>query len=95
MMTDNLQYAWLIIYLFALMSLLIYGMNCYLLLIFYFLKSPAALRQHQEIKENFFRNVPRQDWPQVTIQLPVYNERYVVKRLIQSVCRFDYPNGKI
>jgi cellulose synthase/poly-beta-1,6-N-acetylglucosamine synthase-like glycosyltransferase len=91
MMTDNIQYAWLIIYLFALMSLFIYGMNCYLLLIFYFLKSPAALRQHQEIKEKFFRNVPRQDWPQVTIQLPLYNERYVVKRLIQSVCRFDYP----
>ena len=91
MMTENIQYALLIIYLFALMSLFIYGMNCYLLLIFYFLKRPAALRQHQEIKEKFFRNVPRQDWPQVTIQLPVYNERYVVKRLIQSVCRFDYP----
>jgi cellulose synthase/poly-beta-1,6-N-acetylglucosamine synthase-like glycosyltransferase len=91
MMTENIQYAWLIIYLFALMSLFIYGMNCYLLMIFYFLKSPAALRQHQKIKEKFFRNVPRKDWPRVTIQLPVYNERYVVKRLIQSVCRFDYP----
>jgi cellulose synthase/poly-beta-1,6-N-acetylglucosamine synthase-like glycosyltransferase len=91
MMTDNIQYACLIIYLLALMSLFIYGMNCYLLMLFYFLKSPAALRKHQAIKEKFFRNVPQKDWPQVTIQLPVYNERYVVKRLIQSVCRFDYP----
>ena len=91
MMTNHIQYAWLIIYLFALMSLFIYGMNCYLLMIFYFLKSPAALRQHQEIKEKFFRNVAQKDWPRVTIQLPVYNERYVVKRLIESVCRFDYP----
>jgi len=91
MMTDNIQYACLIIYLLALMSLFIYGMNCYLLMFFYFLKSPAALRKHQAIKEKFFRNVPQKDWPQVTIQLPVYNERYVVKRLIQSVCRFDYP----
>ncbi len=90
-MTDNIQYAWLIIYLLALMSLFIYGMNCYLLMIFYLLKSSKARRQHQEIKEIFFRNVPEKDWPQVTIQLPVYNERYVVRRLIQSVCRFDYP----
>jgi cellulose synthase/poly-beta-1,6-N-acetylglucosamine synthase-like glycosyltransferase len=60
-------------------------------MIFYFLKSPKARRQHQEIKEKFFRNVPPKDWPSVTVQLPVFNERYVVKRLIQSVCRFDYP----
>ena len=36
-------------------------------------------------------NFPAKDWPTVTIQLPIYNERYVVKRLIESVCRFDYP----
>ncbi|MGD2015550.1 MAG: glycosyltransferase, partial [Desulfobacterales bacterium] len=91
MMTDNIQYACLIIYLLALVSLFIYGMNCYLLMIFYFLKSPKARKQHQEIKEKYFRDVPPKDWPVVTIQLPIFNERYVVKRLIQTVCRFDYP----
>lgn len=29
--------------------------------------------------------------PKVTIQLPVYNEMYVVERLIDSVCKIDYP----
>jgi cellulose synthase/poly-beta-1,6-N-acetylglucosamine synthase-like glycosyltransferase len=29
--------------------------------------------------------------PRVTIQLPIYNELYVVERLIDSVCRIDYP----
>lgn len=29
--------------------------------------------------------------PRVTIQLPVYNEMYVVERLISSVCKIDYP----
>ncbi|MCU0434040.1 MAG: glycosyltransferase [Bacteroidia bacterium] len=29
--------------------------------------------------------------PFVTIQLPVYNERYVVERLIDAVCRIRYP----
>ena len=29
--------------------------------------------------------------PVVTVQLPVYNEMYVVERLISSVCGIDYP----
>jgi len=29
--------------------------------------------------------------PRVTIQLPMYNEMYVAERLIDAVCRIDYP----
>jgi cellulose synthase/poly-beta-1,6-N-acetylglucosamine synthase-like glycosyltransferase len=29
--------------------------------------------------------------PRVTVQLPVYNEMYVVERLIEAVCRIEYP----
>jgi cellulose synthase/poly-beta-1,6-N-acetylglucosamine synthase-like glycosyltransferase len=29
--------------------------------------------------------------PKVTIQLPIYNEQYVVERIIKSVCEIDYP----
>ncbi len=32
--------------------------------------------------------------PFVTIQLPVYNEKYVVKRLIESACNINYPREK-
>ena len=37
------------------------------------------------------------DWgaPSVTIQLPIYNEKYVAKRLIDSVCNLDYPKDKM
>ncbi|MBC5772916.1 glycosyltransferase [Pontibacter sp. KCTC 32443] len=35
------------------------------------------------------------DWPTVTVQLPVYNERYVVSRLIDAVAAFDYPKDKL
>jgi cellulose synthase/poly-beta-1,6-N-acetylglucosamine synthase-like glycosyltransferase len=31
----------------------------------------------------------------VTIQLPLYNELYVVERLIQTVCEIDYPKDKL
>ncbi|HYL36644.1 MAG TPA: glycosyltransferase [Bryobacteraceae bacterium] len=29
--------------------------------------------------------------PRVTVQLPIYNERYVVERLIEEVTKMDYP----
>jgi cellulose synthase/poly-beta-1,6-N-acetylglucosamine synthase-like glycosyltransferase len=31
-------------------------------------------------------------WPKVTIQLPIYNERYVVERLVEAISRIDYPS---
>jgi len=35
------------------------------------------------------------EWPSVLIQLPVFNERYVVERLIDATCRLDYPKEKL
>lgn len=31
----------------------------------------------------------------VTIQLPIYNEMYVVERLIDDICQLDYPHEKL
>jgi cellulose synthase/poly-beta-1,6-N-acetylglucosamine synthase-like glycosyltransferase len=33
--------------------------------------------------------------PRVTVQLPVFNEMYVVERLIESVCKLDYPRDHL
>jgi len=35
------------------------------------------------------------EWPVVTVQLPVYNEMYVVERLIAAVCEIDYPKDRL
>lgn len=37
----------------------------------------------------------KEDLPMVTIQLPLYNELYVVERLIDCICQFDYPKEKM
>jgi len=34
-------------------------------------------------------------WPVVTVQLPIFNERYVAGRLIDAVCNFDYPREQL
>ena len=33
--------------------------------------------------------------PVVTIQLPLYNEMYVADRLIEAVCRIEYPRERL
>jgi cellulose synthase/poly-beta-1,6-N-acetylglucosamine synthase-like glycosyltransferase len=33
--------------------------------------------------------------PRVTVQLPIYNERYVVTRLIRAACALDYPRDRL
>jgi len=42
--------------------------------------------------------VPRSRWealPRVTVQLPIFNEMYVVERLIAAVCELDYPRESL
>lgn len=34
-------------------------------------------------------------WPAVTVQLPVFNERNVVARVVESASRLDYPREKL
>jgi len=35
------------------------------------------------------------DLPRITVQLPIFNEQYVVDRLLDAVCRLDYPKEKL
>lgn len=53
------------------------------------------------VDEATFSSAPKQEvedmnspWPFVTIQLPIYNELYVVERLIDNIARFDYPRDR-
>lgn len=38
---------------------------------------------------------PLATFPTVTIQLPLYNEKYVARRLISAVCAIDYPKDRM
>lgn len=35
------------------------------------------------------------DWPSVSVHLPVYNEKRVISRLLDSVIAFEYPRNKL
>ena len=34
---------------------------------------------------------PLKVWPPVTVQLPIFNEKYTIERLLHAVTRLDYP----
>jgi cellulose synthase/poly-beta-1,6-N-acetylglucosamine synthase-like glycosyltransferase len=36
-----------------------------------------------------------EDLPCVTVQLPIFNEQYVVDRLLDSICKLQYPREKL
>lgn len=77
--------AFLIIYAVSLFCILIYSISQGDLTLRY-LRSKKALKMEPEHPD---------EWPQVTIQLPVYNERYVIERLIRKVAKMDYPADKL
>jgi cellulose synthase/poly-beta-1,6-N-acetylglucosamine synthase-like glycosyltransferase len=35
------------------------------------------------------------DWPPITVQLPIYNERYTIERLLAAVASLDYPRQRL
>ncbi len=65
--------------------LAVYGWHRYHLLRLYYRHPPGRTRPA----------APPDPLPAVTVQLPVYNERYVVDRLIRAVCGLEYPPGRL
>ena len=60
----------------------VYGFHRYQLIYLYYKRRPKV----GEAPARYFENLPS-----VTVQLPIYNEQYVVEQLIETVCRLDYP----
>ncbi|MEM7549039.1 MAG: cellulose synthase family protein [Bacteroidota bacterium] len=57
-------------------------------LTWFYLRSRKHKKQDAEVEEEL------KEYPMVTIQLPLYNEKYVAERLIEAVSSFDYPRDR-
>src|SRR6185503_4549941 len=72
---------WTICYFVVLFGLSLYGLHRYAI-VYLFLKNrnkpPAPLATFEKL-------------PPITVQLPIFNELYVVERLLNSVAALDYP----
>ena len=71
----------IIAYVAVLLVLSVYGSHRYYMAYLYYrhkFRLPTPQRRFESL-------------PRVTVQLPIFNEMYVVKRLIGAVCALDYP----
>jgi cellulose synthase/poly-beta-1,6-N-acetylglucosamine synthase-like glycosyltransferase len=64
-----------------------------IVLSFYGLHRYAMIRGYMKHRKSFTGEPPArfESLPRVTIQLPTYNERYVVERLLEATAKIDYP----
>jgi cellulose synthase/poly-beta-1,6-N-acetylglucosamine synthase-like glycosyltransferase len=82
---DTFDLAIVIIY-FAILGILsFYGLHRYIMVFLYYKNRHKAAKPKLQ-----FEQLPR-----VTVQIPVYNEMYVMERIIDAVCALDYPRNKL
>ena len=56
--------------------------SCQIELFYHAITNRKKIPQHLLATDNL---------PNITVQLPVYNEKFVVARLIDCICKFEYP----
>ncbi len=78
------------VYLLCLFGLFLYGINSYILILLHRRFRERARLQDLEIRRRA-GNDPDPGLPVVTVQLPIFNERYVVSRLLRAAASLDYP----
>src|SRR5712672_2167913 len=83
---NGFDLALLIPYFIVLVILAVYGGHRYWMVYLYY--------KHKKKKTTapaaYFEELPR-----VTVQLPIFNEQYVVDRLLDAVCKLEYPREKL
>jgi cellulose synthase/poly-beta-1,6-N-acetylglucosamine synthase-like glycosyltransferase len=75
----------LIVYFVSLSILFAFGIHG-LVMLYYYRKTLHIKTPEMKIEG---------EYPDVTIQLPMYNEMYVIERLIKAVCNIEYPKEKL
>jgi len=83
---NSFDIALLVPYFVVLILLASYGLHRYVLVYLYYKNRKKRTRG----PAGYFDDLPR-----VTVQLPMFNERYVAERLIDCICKLKYPQEKL
>jgi len=81
------MWTWLLALIYLICLLIIFG--------YALVQGTLAVLYLKAKKKNAEKPKALIDFPIVTIQLPVFNEKYVVDRLIKTVVQMDYPKDKL
>src|SRR5713226_8476055 len=84
---DALDWTVLVIYFGILIILSIYGA--------YRIKQVTEFWRYSKFPPKPKREFTEAELPHVTVQLPLFNEMYVVDRLVKAVTEIDYPRDRL
>ncbi len=84
----------LCIYLAACLLLMLYGLNCHVMVYLFKRHLKRRKAEDRKILEDFYAKGGEKDLPFVTTQVPIYNELNVAERIIEAVAAFDYPKDR-
>ncbi len=87
-------YGMVFIYLVCSLVLFIYAANCYLMIFLFNRRKKEENENNKDFLDEYKKSFDPNNLPIVTTQLPIYNEKNVVKRLIEAVVAIDYPQDK-
>ncbi|MEN8149288.1 MAG: glycosyltransferase [Planctomycetota bacterium] len=76
-------------------GLFLYALNSIYLVWSFRRHRKGQLERAHRIRAEYWAKAEEEDLPTVTIQLPIYNERYVAGRLIHAAAKVDYPRDKL
>jgi cellulose synthase/poly-beta-1,6-N-acetylglucosamine synthase-like glycosyltransferase len=82
------------LYFISMLVLAIFGSHGFVL-VYYYLKSRKAGESKIKVRSLSELFGDESNYPTVTIQLPIYNEVYVISRLLDAVIKMNYPREKL
>lgn len=91
---NYVEYFILIVYTFTSMGLAVYGLHSYLMILLFLNRQKLKRKELQKIIDSYLAITLKEEYPFVTIQLPFYNEKSVVERVISSAALVNYPKNK-
>lgn len=80
-----------IVYAVGAVALALYGLNALWLTLALLLRGKDKLASPKPDAPS----IPEADLPAVTVQLPIYNERHVVERLLEATAALDWPRDRL
>ncbi|MDO6801506.1 glycosyltransferase family 2 protein [Wenyingzhuangia sp. 1_MG-2023] len=89
----TLSWFLMIVYVISLLMVLFYAL-AQLNLLFNYLRAVKKNNKEKESCPQYDLKNPS-EIPYVTIQLPVFNEKYVMKRLLKNIAQIEYPREKL
>ncbi len=73
---------------------MVYGLHCYVMIALFVLNQRSRRDEIETEITDFNDNRDPDDYPFVTVQLPIYNEAEVAERLLRSAAALDYPASR-